>query len=113
MRIIFIFIYLILLSLDLELNSGFFFIKKRRKCFMGGEEMKLNFANLSGDFNPIHIDKKTAQDKGFKDIVAHIFLGAQISKFLEYLPGKIDISKRLHFIIPFMLKKNQDFGCYF
>ena len=37
--------------------------------------MKLkNFANLSGDFNPIHIDKKTAQDKGFKDIVAHGFL---------------------------------------
>ena len=73
---------------------------------------------MSGDFNPIHIDKKTAQDKGFKDIVAHGFLlGAQISKFLGMtLPGKncLILEQKVTFHNPIYAKeKNQDFGCYF
>lgn len=35
------------------------------------EENIERYAQLSGDFNPIHLDLKTAQDQGFSNKVAH------------------------------------------
>ena len=48
-----------------------------------------NFAELSGDFNPIHIDKKVSKSLGFNDVVVHGNLAcARISKVIGmFFPG--------------------------
>ena len=47
------------------------------------------FAQLSGDFNPIHIDKKVSKSLGFNDVVVHGNLAcARISKVIGmFFPG--------------------------
>lgn len=49
-----------------------------------------DFAELSGDHNPLHIDKIFANSAGFKDCVVHGFLlGSKLSALLGmHLPGK-------------------------
>jgi 3-hydroxybutyryl-CoA dehydratase len=48
------------------------------------------FAALSGDFNPLHVASAFAQEKGFRDRVAHgMLLAAKISAFAGMiLPGR-------------------------
>lgn len=48
------------------------------------------FAELSGDHNPLHIDKSFANSVGFKDCVVHGYLlGSKLSALLGmHLPGK-------------------------
>lgn len=50
----------------------------------------LKFAELTGDDNPIHLDKSYAQKKGFKSNIVHGILSASIfSKILgTKFPGK-------------------------
>ena len=49
-----------------------------------------DFARLSGDFNPLHMDADYARAQGFRDRVAHGYLqGAKISGMIGMrLPGK-------------------------
>lgn len=49
-----------------------------------------NFAELSGDLNPLHTDERYASTTRFKRPIVHgMFLGALCSRFVGmYLPGK-------------------------
>jgi acyl dehydratase len=48
------------------------------------------FASISGDINPLHIDAQYARDRGFDNRVAHGFLlGSKVSAFIgTVLPGR-------------------------
>jgi len=48
------------------------------------------FAELSGDFNPLHTDEEYAKNTGFGGKIVHgMFLGALVSRFVGMeLPGK-------------------------
>lgn len=54
------------------------------------EEDVTSFANLSGDTNPLHVDKEYAAMTVFKKRVVHgMLLGSLCSRFVGmYLPGK-------------------------
>ncbi|MFH0888993.1 MAG: MaoC family dehydratase [Planctomycetota bacterium] len=63
-----------------------------------------NFAGISGDFNPVHINEEFAKNSLFKTRIAHGFLGASlISTVLgTKLPGPntVYISQELQFKAP-------------
>ena len=68
------------------------------------ESMVNNFANVSGDFSPIHIDEEYAKSTSFGKRVAH---GMLLASFLSrvdgmYLPGKhaLYFSQNLEFRNP-------------
>jgi acyl dehydratase len=68
------------------------------------ESMLENFASLSGDYNPLHMDKEYARNTDFKKQVCH---GMLLSSFFSrlvgmYLPGKnaLYISQSLKFPAP-------------
>ena len=68
------------------------------------ESMVNNFANVSGDFSPIHIDEEYAKTTSFGKRVAH---GMLLASFLSrvdgmYLPGKhaLYFSQNLEFRNP-------------
>jgi|SRR5581483_11982978 len=48
------------------------------------------FASLSGDANPLHVDRAYARSRGFRDRVAHGFmLGGKVSAFVgTVMPGR-------------------------
>jgi len=54
------------------------------------EEIVNRFADLSGDFSPIHMSQETAVARGFEDRVVHGFLsGSLVSRVLGMLlPGE-------------------------
>lgn len=54
------------------------------------EKDLIRFAEISGDYNPLHLDKKYAQKTVFKDrIVYGMFLGALVSRLIGMeLPGR-------------------------
>lgn len=60
----------------------------------------VEYANVSGDFNPIHLDEKYAQQQGFESKIAHGMLTmAKVWSILsnellspEILPLKYDLS---------------------
>jgi len=64
----------------------------------------LKFAQLSGDFNPLHLDDKTAEKGRFKRRVAHgIYVASFFSKILgnkEYGLNGIYLSQTLNFLNP-------------
>jgi acyl dehydratase len=72
------------------------------------ESMVNNFANVSGDFSPIHIDEEYAKTTSFGKRVAH---GMLLASFLSrvdgmYLPGKhaLYFSQNLEFRNPCFIK---------
>ena len=69
---------------DIREGQGFSFQRTISK-----EELDA-FANLSGDINPLHMDDKFAQSRGFKNRVVHgALLIAYISKMVGvYFPGE-------------------------
>ena len=67
-------------------------------------EQVVEFARLTGDNNPIHLDKKYAEALGFKDTIVHGFLtGSVLSKILgTKFPGEgtIYLSQSMSFRAP-------------
>ena len=67
------------------------------------ESMVNNFANISGDFNPIHIDEEYAKSTIFQKRIIHGMLLAFLSRMQGmYLPGKhaLYFSQNLEFRSP-------------
>jgi acyl dehydratase len=68
------------------------------------EQDVLDFARLSGDYNPLHIDEAYAARTQFGKPIAHgMFLGALCSRLIGmYLPGKrsLYLSQNLQFKNP-------------
>ena len=62
------------------------------------------FAQLIGDFNPIHVDEETARRSRFGGRIAHgMFIGGLISAVLGNElpgPGAIYLSQQLQFMAP-------------
>jgi len=62
------------------------------------------FVELTGDDNPLHINKNFAKNTVFKDIVAHGMLGASFISTLigKYIPGEgaLWISQNFEFMLP-------------
>ena len=54
------------------------------------EKMVDDFANFSGDYNPLHMDQNFAKSKNFKNRVCHgMLLSSFFSRLIGmYLPGK-------------------------
>ena len=67
-------------------------------------EMIATFANLSGDYNPLHIDSAYAATTSFGKVVAHgMLLGALVSELVGmHLPGAqcLLIKELLEFKLP-------------
>ena len=55
------------------------------------------FATLSGDISPIHVDEEFARSKGFRGTIAHgALLAAYVSRFIGVqLPGRYGVLQRL------------------
>jgi 3-hydroxybutyryl-CoA dehydratase len=64
----------------------------------------VNFAGISGDFNPVHVDEEYAKTTLFKGRIAHgLFSAALISSVLGNKlpgPGCIYLKQGLHFLSP-------------
>ncbi|MEQ1804887.1 MAG: SDR family oxidoreductase [Burkholderiaceae bacterium] len=65
------------------------------------------FVELTGDDNPLHVDRKFANETAFKDIVVHGMLGASfISTVIGTKlpgPGALWVSQTLDFLLPVRL----------
>ena len=66
------------------------------------EHMLNDFAKLSGDYNPLHVNEEHASSTSFKKRVANgMFLASFFSRLIGmYLPGKhaLYISQSLNFV---------------
>ena len=68
------------------------------------ESMIDDFAKISGDYNPLHMDEKFAQSRDFINRVCHgMLLGSLFSRLVGmYIPGKYGLyfSQTLNFVNP-------------
>lgn len=68
------------------------------------EELERDFAKISGDFNPLHMDEKYAKGTKFEKRVCHgMLLASFFSRLVGmYLPGKnaLYFSQNLNFVGP-------------
>ena len=68
------------------------------------ESMIDDFAKISGDYNPLHMDEKFAQSRDFKNRVCHgMLLGSLFSRLIGMcVPGKYGLyfSQTLNFVNP-------------
>lgn len=68
------------------------------------EELIKKFANISGDFNPLHMDEQYAKETKFGKRVVHgMLLASFFSRLVGmYLPGKnaLYFSQNLNFVEP-------------
>ena len=68
------------------------------------ESMIDDFAKISGDYNPLHMDEKFAQSRDFTKRVCHgMLLGSLFSRLIGmYVPGKYGLyfSQTLNFVNP-------------
>ncbi len=66
------------------------------------DKMVRQFAEMSGDFNPIHLDDEFASKTRFKRRIAHgMILGALVSRFLnDKIGGGIYLAQTLKFSNP-------------
>ena len=71
-------------------------------CF--SELQIIKFAEVSGDFNPIHFDDKAAEKLGFKRKIVHGFLSSSVFSRIIGMDfpgnGSIYLSQTLKFIKP-------------
>jgi 3-hydroxybutyryl-CoA dehydratase len=81
-----------------------------RRCIKS--EDIFEFARLSGDINPLHLDEKIAKSGVFKKRVAHgLYVASFISKILgneEYGLKGIYLSQTLNFLSPVYIDNNVD-----
>ena len=79
----------------------------RRFEFVVTDQMMKNFSNISGDFNPLHINNEYAKLKGFDGVVVYGgLLISQISQIIGmHLPGDNSLWNGLsvNFIKPLMV----------
>lgn len=69
---------------DCKIDVGF----KATKTIRVTDKMVRQFAEMSGDFNPIHLDETYAATTRFKKRIAHgMILGALISRYLNEAIG--------------------------
>lgn len=82
---------------------------KEKNCFT--EDDVNCFAKITGDCNPLHIDKQFAEKSIFKETVVHgMLVASTISKILGTKcpgPGTIYLSQNLKFLLP--VKINETF----
>jgi len=68
------------------------------------EKMVDDFANFSGDYNPLHMDQNFAKSKNFKNRICHgMLLSSFFSRLIGmYLPGKNSLyfSQTINFQLP-------------
>ena len=68
------------------------------------KKMVDDFANFSGDYNPLHMDQNFAKSKNFKNRVCHgMLLSSFFSRLIGmYLPGKNSLyfSQTINFQLP-------------
>ena len=68
------------------------------------EKLEEDFAKISGDFNPLHMNEEYAKETKFKKRVCHgMLLGSFFSRLIGmYLPGKkaLYFSQNLNFVEP-------------
>ena len=68
------------------------------------EKLEEDFAKISGDFNPLHMDEQYAKETKFGKRVCHgMLLGSFFSRLIGmYLPGKkaLYFSQNLNFVEP-------------
>ena len=68
------------------------------------EKMVDDFANFSGDYNPLHMEQNFAKSKNFKNRVCHgMLLSSFFSRLIGmYLPGKNSLyfSQTINFQLP-------------
>ena len=68
------------------------------------EEDVIKFAQVSGDFNPVHLDENFAQKTIFKKRIAHGFLTASLISTVIASdlpgPGSIYLSQTIKFLAP-------------
>ena len=73
------------------------------------------FADLTGDDNPLHVDREYAETTAFKDIVVHGMLGASLLSTLvgTRLPGEgaLWISQSFDFLLPVRLDDTLTVSC--
>jgi len=73
------------------------------------ENMLDSFSELTGDFNPLHMDKEYANSIGFDERVCNgMLLGSFFSRLIGmYLPGKnaLYFSQSLNFVNPCLLNE--------
>lgn len=78
------------------------------KNFKYSQEDVINFAKISGDMNPIHLDKEYSKNTIFKKPIIHGFLGGSIfSKILSesfWGEGTIYLSQNLIFKRPMFVE---------
>jgi acyl dehydratase len=76
------------------------------------DKMVRQFAEMSGDFNPIHLDDEFAKATRFKKRIAHgMILGALISRLLNEKigPGGIYLAQTLKFSNPVFIDEEITF----
>ena len=68
------------------------------------EKMVDDFANFSGDYNPLHMDQNFAKSKNFKNRVCHgMLLSSFFSRLIGmYLPGKNSLYFSFNYIFHFI-----------
>jgi 3-hydroxybutyryl-CoA dehydratase len=78
-------------------------MKETTSCIMSDTHIK-TFANLSGDFNPIHISEEKASKSIWKRRVCHGLLSASLFSGLFGTrlpgPGSVYVSQNLKFLRP-------------
>ncbi|MFZ3231336.1 MAG: MaoC family dehydratase [Pseudobdellovibrio sp.] len=93
---------------DLEKDVGF----KATKAFLITDKMVKQFAEMSGDFNPIHMDDEYASTTRFKQRIAHgMILAALISRCLNETIGSggIYLAQTLKFTNPVFINDEVTF----
>ncbi len=76
------------------------------------DKMVRQFAEMSGDFNPIHLDDEFAKATRFKRRIAHgMILGALISRLLndKIGPGGVYLAQTLKFSNPVFIDEDITF----
>ncbi|XP_068667589.1 3-hydroxyacyl-[acyl-carrier-protein] dehydratase FERN, mitochondrial isoform X2 [Aristolochia californica] len=62
----------------------------------------VNYAEVTGDYNPLHFDSDFAKGKGFEDRLVHGMLVASLFPCIlaSHFPGAVYVSQRLQFKLP-------------